>query len=367
MRLKSSRENPTFEILTQSDSSRFRPRSSTPFQIRQLKELEDADIQHQKIMQVKHPAIPPWFTPEADICAKQIKKKDCPEEEIRHKFLEHDIVHRNEKKIYTDGSKSKDGVGCAVVCEGESYVKKLPDFSSIFTAEATAIADALELIQIKKFRSTVIYSDSKSVLDALKKFNPTHPLIQKAQEWLFYHSVRHRKIKFCWIPSHIGIEGNEVADREAKEAITCDFLTKKVPHLDMCPAIRTYILRKWQQRWMSPLLYTNRKYRGIKENISFWNSCCHSNRRFEVVLTRLRIGHTCLTHNYILEGSSAPVCAHCSVSLSVEHILVHCPQYDRLRSKHFLTGKPLSEILGECVDVDHLMSFLKAANVFNEM
>ena len=168
MRLKSSRENPTFEILTQCDAGRFGTRSSTPFQIRQLKELEDVNIQTQKILPFKYPSIPPWFTPDVHICTKQIKKKDHPEEEIKHKFLEHDIEHRNEKKIYTDGSKSEDGVGCAAVCEGESYIRKLPDFSSIFTAEATAIVDALELVHKKKFKSTVIYSDSKSALDALK-------------------------------------------------------------------------------------------------------------------------------------------------------------------------------------------------------
>ena len=135
----------------------------------------------------------------------------------------------------------------------------------------------------------------------------------------------------------------------------------------MRPAIRAYTLTKWQHRWMSPLLSTNRKYRGIRESIGSWNSSLHSNRRFEVILTRLRIGHTRLTHSYILEGSSAPVCAHCGAPLSVEHILVHCPRFNHLRRKYFLFGKPLSDILGDSVDVDNLMNYLKGANIFNDI
>ena len=192
-------------------------------------------------------------------------------------------------------------------------------------------------------------------------------MIQKAQEWLFHHSVRHRNIKFCWIPSHIGLQGNEEADREAKDAAKCNFLTKKVPHIDVRPAIRTYIVKRWQQMWTSPVLSTNRKYRNIREDIGIWKSSFNPNRRFEVILTRLRIGHTRLTHNYILEGSSAPVCAHCGASLSVEHILVQCPRFNHLGRKYFLFGKPLSDILGDSVDVDNLMNYLKGANIFNDI
>ena len=47
----------------------------------------------------------------------------------------------------------------------------------------------------------------------------------------------------------------------------------------------------------------------------------YTNRRIEIVLTRLRIGHCRLTHGFILDGGSAPVCAHCDSFLTVEHIL----------------------------------------------
>jgi hypothetical protein len=52
-------------------------------------------------------------------------------------------------KIYTDGSKTKDKVGCAFFIPEtkESKEYKLPSESSIFTAEAVAITEALRYVQ----------------------------------------------------------------------------------------------------------------------------------------------------------------------------------------------------------------------------
>ena len=61
-------------------------------------------------------------------------------EEIISKFLEHNVIHLNQAKLYTHGSKLSSGSGCAVIYEDTSYVSKLPDYSSVFTVELTAVA-----------------------------------------------------------------------------------------------------------------------------------------------------------------------------------------------------------------------------------
>ena len=64
----------------------------------------------------------------------------------------------------------------------------------------------------------VVYCDSRSTLEAIKKFNSFHLLVQKVQEWLFRISCQRKSVYFCWVPSHVGIHGNELADSEAKLA-----------------------------------------------------------------------------------------------------------------------------------------------------
>ena len=220
----------------------------------------------------------------------------------------------------------------------------------------------------RKFWFVVAYSDSYSAMIALKQYNPFHPLVQKAQEWLFRLHIKFKKVQFCWVPSHVGIQLNELADEEAKEAACLPTITSKdIPHRDLKAPTKEYIKAKWQRRWSSPLLANNLKYKRIRETVQCWPSSFHQNRRYEKVLSRLRIGHCKLTHQFLLEGSSPPVCAYCQVTLTVEHILVDCQKYRQQRSKFGMQGKSLEVLLGESVEVENLMTFLKEINIFYEI
>ena len=159
-----------------------------------------------------------------------------------------------------------------------------------------------------------------------------------------------------------------MADMEAKEVTLNDnFLLDKVPLPDMKRPVRSYIWKKWQERWMSPLLESNKKYKSIRDDISPWVSGFNKNRKVEVILTRLRIGHTNLTHRYILEHSNAPVCARCGEELPVKLILVHCSHYNNMRQKCDLHQKSIAEILGDKAEIDKLIRFLKEINIFYDI
>nr|CAH7732655.1 unnamed protein product [Callosobruchus chinensis] len=50
-------------------------------------------------------------------------------------------------------------------------------------------------------------------------------------------------------------------------------------------------------------------------------------RKEQVVLTRLRIGHTYLTSSYLLLGQRRSICERCQEPLTVEHIICDCLIY----------------------------------------
>ena len=64
-------------------------------------------------------------------------------------------------------------------------------------------------------------------------------------------SIAHKTIFFCWIPSHIGIRGNEAADVAAKESLDFNITPSQVPYTDLKPHINSFIANKWQERWSS--------------------------------------------------------------------------------------------------------------------
>jgi hypothetical protein len=53
--------------------------------------------------------------------------------------------------------------------------------------------------------------------------------------------------------------------------------------------------------------------------VQTWHSSVSALRREEVMLTRLQIGHTRLTHGYFLRGELAPFGNNCSHPMTVTH------------------------------------------------
>ena len=82
-------------------------------------------------------------------------------------------------------------------------------------------------------------------------------------------------------------------------------LGKAVPHTDMKRQIKEAIRRGWQDKWLS-LDREGRKLREIKRDVGEWNSSYNKCRRIETALSHLRIGHTNITHSYLLQGQANP-------------------------------------------------------------
>ena len=78
-----------------------------------------------------------------------------------------------------------------------------------------------------------------------------NPLVVNLLYKLHLLSIAHKTIFFCWIPSHIGIRGNEAADVAAKESLDFNITPSQVPYADLKPHINSFIANKWQERWSS--------------------------------------------------------------------------------------------------------------------
>ena len=105
--------------------------------------------------------------------------------------------------------------------------------------------------------------------------------------------------------------------------------------------IRSEIFRAWQLRWQQ----SNSKLSQIKNSVKPWSKLPQL-RKEQVLISRLRIGHTNLTHCYFITRENPPRCEQCNVSLSVQHFLIDCPRFNQERQTH---GKPstISQALGE--------------------
>ena len=67
------------------------------------------------------------------------KKSEANPHILKDDFRKMQSSYKNYQQIYTDGSKEDSNVGCAVISDNHSNMQRIPDDSSIFTAEAKAI------------------------------------------------------------------------------------------------------------------------------------------------------------------------------------------------------------------------------------
>ena len=155
--------------------------------------------------------------------------------------------YKNYQQIYTDGSTEDSNVGCAVISDNHSNMQRIPDDSSIFTAEAKAIDLALDFISTcDASNEFIIFSNSLSVLKAMNHTSSMNPQIQKLLEKC-HELLAYKEIVLCWIPSHI--QGDETVDKQAKTSLSLEPNSFRIPFSNFKPFINKYILEEWQTSW----------------------------------------------------------------------------------------------------------------------
>ena len=365
-KLQSCPSNPAFECTVYPKYQELfaRKESAIPtFGIRIKGVLENSDISNDNVHQTIISEIPPWtlHRPRVNLELSSLSKKDIPSPVFIQKFNEIKNEHSYCTPIYTDGSKDNDRVGCGTIIDNSSFKQRLPSNASIFTAEVTAIDLALDAITESDDDHFIIFSDSLSVLLSLHNMKLDNPLILKLLEKLHHLSCAHKTIHLCWIPSHIGIRGNEAADMAAKESLNLDIIASQVPYTDLKCHINHFISNKWQERWSS---CPDNKLFKIKPTLGVWQSGFRNSRKEEVVLSRLRIGHTYFTHSYILRQEDPPECTACQEIYSVRHVLIDCIDLGLIPPRFYV---PDMKTLFDTVSVDRILSFVKEVNLFDKI
>ena len=123
--------------------------------------------------------------------------------------------------------------------------------------------------------------------------NLEHPVIRYIIHLLTYLNAVGSEIEFCWIPGHVGIPGNENADRTAKHFVDNELYEIKIPFSDFKHCIGKYVNSLFQTTWNN--CFAN-KLHDINETFLPIAKMYSDIRREDIILTRLRIGHSKLTH-----------------------------------------------------------------------
>jgi len=194
--------------------------------------------------------------------------------------------------------------------------------------EQLAIAKALDLIHDIDIaentpRTIGIYTDNRITIDSIKNANNHKYLIEEIRKRIFNLESTNRTVEFSWVKVHVGIYGNELADRLAKDAacnkeiaVTFD----RIPKSTLYSALEEEATQKWQEEWEKcrKAAVTNHFFQNVRDRI---NLSISVNSNFTATAT----GHgktRAYLHRFEIIGSAT--CPYKKKDQTLDHTLNKC-------------------------------------------
>lgn len=229
--------------------------------------------------------------------------------------------------VYTDGSvipgpPKSATAACVAPQLGLARACKLSFASSSTTAELAGLHLAADsLLQQEEGREpAVILCDSKAALSRLQRPAKSGPLVANICRKFEQLKQGGRDVCLQWVPSHVGLRGNELADDQAKAAHTAD--TPIFEAATKADEARYWVYEHTKNEVPEPsLTITGGQPWARIPSRAFCRSDCS-------LLYRLRTGCAMSTaRRHLFNKQDSPDCQHCSQLGNTEHALLHCSLY----------------------------------------
>ncbi|GBN91955.1 hypothetical protein AVEN_103955-1 [Araneus ventricosus] len=228
---------------------------------------------------------------------------------------------------------------------------RLDNHCSVFQAEVTAIKQALLWKQSQRPSTHChLFTDSMSSLKALQKFKPNNNLVEEIQGLLDGTTSLH------WVKAHIGVVGNEVADKAAKDASTrpTTDIHLGIPERSFKTHIRSLLLKEWQERW-------NRNDAKGRYTFSIFPKVSTKRCIDNHLLSQVVTNHGLCPH-YLKRFNLRACNCRCGEDIEdgIQHYLFWCPLLDSSRSL-IHPGMSIPQILqnkNKIKEVKSILNFL---------
>jgi hypothetical protein len=130
-------------------------------------------------------------------------------------------------------------------------------------------------------------------------------------------------LKIEWVPSHVGIGGNEKADRLAEEACKSNIILE-IPHdaTILQKLGHIHYKKEWQEEWEQTTWGLGIIKPELGDSIPK-----ELKRKGQIIITRLRMGVCKFTHRLFFEQTEREMCNHCHAPITIQHLLIDCEKF----------------------------------------
>lgn len=254
--------------------------------------------------------------------------------------------------LFTDGSSlgnpGPTGAGAAVYLQGYRsnpvlLKKSVSTYSNNYSGEIVGIEIALDFIVNLEYirnKKIHIFTDCQAAIySAFSKDIPKSKIetVLKIKEILLKLEEKGNSIDVHWIPGHHNIEGNELADRAAKEAATendlsadSDGTTEKIDCLEVLRMMKQKVYGKWNQQYVNSEKVSH--LHEIYQTAGNRNCTGEHQRQSFCIINQLLSGHSKLNAHWSKVSENVEnICNHCRLPETVDHYIFHCEKYTQER------------------------------------
>ncbi|KAF5669922.1 reverse transcriptase [Fusarium denticulatum] len=348
------------------------------------------DRQGPNIRQQEHIApyiVAPWWQGPQTFIEASTEEAQARHDRIMHD--EPDAIH-----VYTDGSGINGSIGAAAVCtttqEAKSAYMGHDTTSTVYAGELQGISLALQIAQEDRSKGNrrskvVIYADNQAAIrsTAKPKGKSGAYLLKGITQQIDQLRSQGLNTEIRWVPAHTGIQGNENADRAAKEATGWrdgDLTGPKAAepeHLyPLRSAMKTWshkeAIKSWEASWVSETrgrasfrhtTKPSRKVLGLHDGLT---------KKRSALLTHLRtekIGLNDFLFGRRVPGITSNRCPCGSDRQTVAHVLLRCRRHHQLRDQELgrLQGRNnLRKLLNERDAAAKAIKFIELTQILGQ-
>lgn len=243
----------------------------------------------------------------------------------------------NEFIVYTDGSLMPSGEkGVGVYCSDFQIQAKVSKPNSSMSVELNALKIALEELWKNRKSGNVVLTDSKSACTLLKNCNDKDENETLIHEILCLMNITKTQIQ--WIPAHVGIDGNEKADKLAKNACSSSihlYKREKSTVNDIKIEINKIIEKEWKDWYLQRIsegvgtksfLYFKEPHQGY-----WWEKIYENLNGADIkIINRILSGHDLSpASRKKFNSENSDQCDLCNKMCDANHIIFECKKYKR--------------------------------------
>ncbi|HYT40901.1 MAG TPA: ribonuclease H family protein, partial [Methylomirabilota bacterium] len=221
---------------------------------------------------------------------------------------------------------------------------RLPNITSVTSAELVAILLALQFLPVlSSGQKITVCSDSKAALFSIQNHlsrHSSHPniislILQKVHN-LFVRGV---SVSLQWIPAHVGIAGNELADSLAKSALNHPSIDLHIP--TSLGEIKSIISNHIQESWSQQLLDLDLPYNALNYFLDHPSPAISNKlpRQISTTIHRIRM-NSAKTRSTLSKWKKqpTPLCAVCLKYESISHVILGCSRFSTLRQQYLTSA-----------------------------